>query len=614
MTVLLRLMYCFLLASALTCEEPVAPAPADPIVAQPVDAVTAPAPVAAPAPATAAPAPVASPKPRRDDFATVIIGNAKGRVTLTTQRASIVRFELLDSHPVSLPEPLREHMGLPRADRDLPPKRQPLAVLDNFRRDTQHLEYNRHNLLTLLNAAPNLDGTIETPWKIEQQGPAHATFSLDLPERGLAVEMAYTMHPTLAKVVTRLRLRNTGAKAIKLQPRILAVNGIHQDYAPTETAFLFGAYHTGGEHGKMTVVDVPGSAGEYAPEQIKPAFDIPGLDYVSVKSRFFAVICAPVADEGPVGLSTEAATEVGPDAGISASGSTQASPLLFRIGHVAMRWKQPDLLLFPAVVNLEPGASAVRSWSLTATSVRGEDLDALTLAEQRIQYTDWMHRFFKVLANGLTWCLSHIWLVVRNYGVAVIVLTFLIKALLHRFTFKQQASMMKMQKLAPQLKLLQERHKTDKQKLGLETMALYKKEGVNPLSGCLPLLIQLPMFMALYQAFNHSADMRGQSFLWINDLTLPDPIWAAPGWFSWVSINPLALIYIATTVWMSFSTKMPPTSDPQQEQMQKMMRWLPVIFGVIFYNMPAGLVLYFTVNAILSTIEIKLVKRKLGIP
>ena len=601
MTVLLRLMCCFLLASSLIGEEPVAPAaalpPASPIVTS-VDAV-----------------PVTPTRPRRDDFATVTIGNAKGRVTLTTQRASIVRFELLDSHPVSLPEPLRQHMGLPRADRDLPPKRQPLAVLDNFRGDTQHLEYNRHNLLTLLNAAPNLDGTIDTPWKIEQQRPDHATFSLDLPERGLALEMAYTMHPTLAKVVSRLRLRNTGAKAIKLQPRILAVNGIHQDYAPTETAFLFGAYHTGGEHGKMTVVDVPGNPGEYAPELTKAAYDIPGLDYVTVKSRFFAVLCAPVADEGPSEGSLEASpSEVGSGATASASGSTQASPLLFRIGHVAMRWKQPDLLLFPADVNLEPGASAVRSWSLTATSVRSEDLDALTPAEQRIQYTDWMHRFFKVLANGLTWCLSHIWLVVRNYGVAVIILTFLIKALLHRFTFKQQVSMLKMQKLAPQLKLLQERHKSDKQKLGLETMALYKKEGVNPLSGCLPLLIQLPMFMALYQAFNHSADMRGQSFLWINDLTLPDPIWAAPGWFSWVSINPLALIYIATTVWMSFSTKMPPTSDPQQEQMQKMMRWLPVVFGVIFYSMPAGLVLYFTVNAILSTIEIKLVKRKLGIP
>jgi YidC/Oxa1 family membrane protein insertase len=193
-----------------------------------------------------------------------------------------------------------------------------------------------------------------------------------------------------------------------------------------------------------------------------------------------------------------------------------------------------------------------------------------------------------------------------------VVLTFLIKLALHRTTFKQHESMMKMQKLAPELKLLQEQYKSDKQKMAQKQMELWKKHGVNPLGGCLPILIQIPIFTALYLAFCHSADMRGHGFLWINDLTLPDQLigWVVGGWT--ISINPLPIIYIGVSIWMSMMQKVPPGADPQQEQMMKMMRWLPVVFGVIFYNFPSGLVLYFTINAVLSTIEIKMVRKKLG--
>ena len=167
---------------------------------------------------------------------------------------------------------------------------------------------------------------------------------------------------------------------------------------------------------------------------------------------------------------------------------------------------------------------------------------------------------------------------------------------------------------SPELKYLQEQYKGDRQKMATKQMELWKKHGVNPLGGCLPVLIQIPIFMALYQSFCHSADLRGQSFLWIRDLTLPDQVMALfsiPG-FGLITVNPLPILYIVVTIWMSMLQKPPTGGDPQQEQMFKMMRWLPVVFGLIFYNMPAGLVLYFTVQAVLSTIEMKLVKRRLG--
>jgi YidC/Oxa1 family membrane protein insertase len=260
------------------------------------------------------------------------------------------------------------------------------------------------------------------------------------------------------------------------------------------------------------------------------------------------------------------------------------------------------------------GADATYRWNITGSSMRKDALARLTDAEQRTEFTDGYYRFFKSLAKLLAFFLNGIYLVVRNYGVALIVLTFLLKLALHRFTFKQQASMLKMQKLAPEMKALQEKYKNDRAQVGAKTMELYKKHGVNPLSGCLPMFIQMPMFMALYQVFTHAADFRGSSFLWIKDLTLEDAVWGLDyPYLHWLTINPLALIYIGVTLWMSFQHKVPENADPQQAQMQKMMRYMPLLFGVIFYHMPAGLVLYFTVNAILSTIEIKMVKKKLGI-
>lgn len=255
-------------------------------------------------------------------------------------------------------------------------------------------------------------------------------------------------------------------------------------------------------------------------------------------------------------------------------------------------------------------------WSISASLTSTPALEPLGPAAAQVEFTDGFYRFFKVLAKALTWVLELIHKAIPNYAVAVIALTLLIKLVLFKTTWKQQESMLKMQKIGPELKYIQEQYKNDKQKLAVKQMELFKKHGVNPLGGCLPLFIQIPIFIALFQAFSHSAEMRGESFLWIHDLTLPDQVWGMPisflgGWM--FSINPLAITYIAVTFWMSFQQKPPPNADEQQQMMYKMMRWMPVLFGFIFYNMPAGLVLYFTVQAVISTLEIKFIKRKLGI-
>jgi YidC/Oxa1 family membrane protein insertase len=352
-----------------------------------------------------------------------------------------------------------------------------------------------------------------------------------------------------------------------------------------------------------------------------------GVDYLGLKSRFFAVWWSPQALAAPASAPV-AQPEAAPAAGPSvpsgptlAAGPSQSVPAAGAWSAKAWGYTGLDaeaqayvsVAFSPAEVTA--GGIWTRGWSLSASSMTKQDLAMFTEVEQQVKYTDGFYRFFKILANGLTWVLDKLAMLVGHYGIAVILLTILIKAVLYRTTFKQQESMLKMQKIGPELKYLQEQYKNNKQMLAQKQMEMFKKHGVNPLGGCLPILIQLPIFIALFQAFSHSADLRGTSFLWISDLTLPDQVWGTPISFlgGWVlSFNPLPIIYIGVSAWMSFNQTPPANSDPQQEMMYKMMRWMPVIFGVIFYNMPSGLVLYFTVQAVISTLELKYIKKKLG--
>jgi YidC/Oxa1 family membrane protein insertase len=584
-------------AAVIGAAEPAEPAPA-PAPATPVVATEA-APAVTPAAVAAPPA----------SFTAVTIANAKARVVLSTQRGGIASFELMDEHPTVLALPLRRKAGANAAQPG--DEKLPLAVLGNFKGETGRTDHNLHNNLDFFaDAKPNIDFTFNMPWEIRSATPTAAVLGLRLDDRGIDVELGYTMDPTLPRVHCVLRIRNTGTAVETIHPTITPFIGIHQDYPPGEVAYVCGAVHSGGDTGSVSKHD-------FSTEVAKQALAVDAsTDYVALKSRFFAALWAPgkparVEGAVPAVAKEEKLTGLAAGEGKEAGGWTaQLVPFKDPAGH-----NQGFITVGLASLDVPPGSVYLDDWSITCVGMSKGSLAPLSEAEKHIQYTDGMYRFFKMLAKALTWCLDLIHAGVRNYGIALVVLTILLKAALHRTTFKQQESMLKMQRLAPELKLLQERHKNDRQALGVKTMELYKKNGVNPLGGCLPILIQMPMFMALFQVFSHNADMRGEHFLWAHDLTLPDAVWGpSVSWLSWATINPLALIYIGVTVWMSFTTKPPTGGDEQQAQMMKMMRWMPVIFGVVFYSMPAGLVLYFTVNAILSTLEIRYVKRKLGMP
>jgi len=191
----------------------------------------------------------------------------------------------------------------------------------------------------------------------------------------------------------------------------------------------------------------------------------------------------------------------------------------------------------------------------------------------------------------------------HNYGLAIIMLTLFVRLCLLPLTWKSQVSMRKMQKLQPFLNELREKLKNDKQRLAQEQMKLMRQHNVNPLMGCLPIFLQLPVFIGLFRMIQNAVTMRHESFiLWIQDLSGPDTI-TRIGSFP-VNILPVVM----TLVWFLQNQMMPKSQDPQQRATQRMMKFMPIMFGFILYNMAAGLTLYWTTSAILGIIEQRFVK------
>ncbi|WP_299982292.1 membrane protein insertase YidC [Desulfobacula sp.] len=208
--------------------------------------------------------------------------------------------------------------------------------------------------------------------------------------------------------------------------------------------------------------------------------------------------------------------------------------------------------------------------------------------------------FFNIIAKPLLITMNMIYSVIPNYGVAIILLTILIKLIFWPLGTKSYKSMNKMKKVQPLMMEIREKYKGDKQKMNQETMALYKTYKVNPASGCLPLLVQMPIFFALYRMLYQAIELRHAPFIgWISDLSAPDRLFhfnfAIPMMQEPHGIPMLTLIMGAS---FFLQQKMTPTAgDPMQA---KMMMLMPIFMTVIFINFPAGLVLYMFVNNIIS--------------
>ncbi|MCD6306842.1 MAG: membrane protein insertase YidC [Deltaproteobacteria bacterium] len=205
-----------------------------------------------------------------------------------------------------------------------------------------------------------------------------------------------------------------------------------------------------------------------------------------------------------------------------------------------------------------------------------------------------------IIAKPLLYVLRFFNGYIQNYGVSIILLTILVKILFWPLTHKSYKSMKEMQKLQPRMMKLREKYKNDKQKLNQEMMALYKTYKVNPMGGCLPMIVQIPVFFALFRVLGGCIELRHAPFaLWINDLSAPDRLFHFPFQIPFMAppygIPVLTLLMGAS---MFIQQKMTPTpGDPAQA---KIMLFLPIIFTFMFINFPSGLVLYWLVNNVIS--------------
>lgn len=212
--------------------------------------------------------------------------------------------------------------------------------------------------------------------------------------------------------------------------------------------------------------------------------------------------------------------------------------------------------------------------------------------------------FFGTLAWGMLWVFKGLHAVFRNYGIAIIVLTALVKVISYPLTRKAHVSIKKMQKLQPQLAELKEKYRDDPQKLNRATMRLYKEQGVNPLGGCIPWLPQMPIFWALFSLLGSAVELRGAPFfLWIDDLSAPDTLFELPFTIPLIFTQIDAIRFLpflnGLTTWLQqkFVGGMAPTTDNTQA---KLMQFMPLIFVFLFYNWASGFVLYWLCNNVFT--------------
>ncbi|QSR84469.1 membrane protein insertase YidC [Methylacidimicrobium sp. B4] len=243
---------------------------------------------------------------------------------------------------------------------------------------------------------------------------------------------------------------------------------------------------------------------------------------------------------------------------------------------------------FPDIV-LPPGSSLATTFAVFAGPKEYSLLKNLGSGTDRIMD----YGFWGWIVKPLLWCMVHLHQILPNYGVVIIVFTLCIKAVFWPLQSAANRHMKEMQALSPRMKELQAKYKDQPDKIQAETMRLYREFGVNPVGGCLPVVVQVPIFIGFYTMLQSAVELRHQSFLWIHDLTRPDTVATLPG--IGLDINPLPLIMVGTQIILARMSS-PPAENPQT----RMMQWMPVFFLVFFYNFAAALPLYWTVNNLVS--------------
>jgi YidC/Oxa1 family membrane protein insertase len=316
-----------------------------------------------------------------------------------------------------------------------------------------------------------------------------------------------------------------------------------------------------------------------------PMIISPGFTWGAVAGKYFTLISIPLVSQAEMVFSTR------PEPGIA-----ESSRLYLVRPAVLNSSRTSDVYRF----YLGPKSQAALGvYDTAANSFKLRDLQLIKVANTS--------GFLGPLESVLKWLLMFFFKIIPNYGVAIILLTLLVKVIMFPLTKKSTEATLRMQTLSPKIKEIQTKYKDNPQKMNAEMGALYKKEGYNPISGCLPLLIQMPIFFAMYNLFNTHFDLRGAMFIpgWIPDLSLPESIWNFAPFriplLGWSNLRALPFLYVASQLLYGKVTQTP---DQQGNAQMKMMLYvMPVMFFFILYDVPSGLLVYWIMSNVLTLIQ-----------
>ncbi len=292
--------------------------------------------------------------------------------------------------------------------------------------------------------------------------------------------------------------------------------------------------------------------------------------WVALKSRFFAQVFTSASTNAGYRIGVRRATTPGPLQLVSVNGA----------------------MLFPSTV-LQPGKTIDRTYNLYIGPKKFSVLRRFGPKSGDIMdFGTW-----KYICIAVLWLLNALYGICRNYGIAIIAITLLVRLAFWPLTRKSNESMKKMQEIQPLLKEIQTKFKDDPQKLMQEQQAIYREHKVNPMASCLPMLIQIPFFIAIFFVLRSAVELRFAPFLWISDLSEQENL--LPGLLP-IPINILPVIMAATMFLQSRLT--PSMGDPSQQRM--MMVMMPLMMLIMFYQMPSALVLYWSVSQILAIVQL----------
>ncbi|HOX39534.1 MAG TPA: membrane protein insertase YidC [Candidatus Brocadiia bacterium] len=453
----------------------------------------------------------------------------------------------------------------------------------------------------VVEAIGDLGGLEDWVYEVVEADNRHILFRASLPgdlvvEKEVSIPDGRQYHLDIS-----LKVTNKGAEVRRLSYRIRSAAGAQPETYPTNDLAGVIVIKSGDDKHKIEKKD-PNTIARKKPDPNRSG----GIVWAGTMSSYFTAVLGPSAH----GSVSEVTWNVVSDSdllnarGFWAEGGPAGSKTLAGLkGEGALN---ACLKVVTGAVNVEPGQTLENDFKFVIAPKRDDILREYPGGEEMIVYG-----YFRSISIALVWILRQCHRVLPNYGVCIIILTLIVKACLHPLTRKSQMSMVMMQKVQPEIAKLKEKYGDDRARIAQEQMALFKKYGINPMSGCLPVFLQLPVFLALFGALRAAIELRQAPFwLWIRDLSMPDTLLYLPFDIPLMGtreLNTLPFIMAAVSL---FSARMQPKSpDPQQRQQQVMMMYMPVIFAFLLYRFPSGLMLYWTLSTVVGMGEQWFIKR-----